>query len=276
MAFSYQIFFNLLVFIYGLSAIGYFIFFITQKQEFGSRAFVLVLSGWILQAGLLAYRWLVFKSFAVSNLYESLNFFAWIIVLVYLISEFRRKLWTDGVFVLPLVVSLAAYAATLNSDLRPLPAVLKSPWMAVHVTLCFLSYACFTLAFCFAVMYVWQEKELKSRKVDGFFFRLPALEFLDRLGYRAVVFGFIFLSLGIVSGSIWAQKAWGVFWNWDPKETWSLVMWLLYLVYLHGRLMSGWRGKKSAYLSIIGFAVMLFTYLGVSFLLPGLHSYLSK
>ena len=276
MAFSYQIFFNLLVFIYGLSAIGYFIFFITQKQEFGSRAFVLVLSGWILQAGLLAYRWLVFKSFAVSNLYESLNFFAWIIVLVYLISEFRRKLWTDGVFVLPLVVSLAAYAATLNSDLRPLPAVLKSPWMAVHVTLCFLSYACFTLAFCFAVMYVWQEKELKSRKVDGFFFRLPALEFLDRLGYQAVVFGFIFLSLGIVSGSIWAQKAWGVFWNWDPKETWSLVMWLLYLVYLHGRLMSGWRGKKSAYLSIIGFAVMLFTYLGVSFLLPGLHSYLSK
>ena len=276
MAFSYQIFFNLSVFIYGLSAIGYFIFFITQKQKFGSCGFVLVLSGWILQAGLLAYRWLVFKSFAVSNLYESLNFFAWIIVSVYIISEFRQKQWTDGVFVLPLVVSLAAYAATLNSDLRPMPAVLKSPWMAVHVTLCFLSYACFTLAFCFAVMYIWQEKELKSRKLDGFFFRLPALEFLDRLGYRAVVFGFVFLSLGIVSGSIWAQKAWGVFWNWDPKETWSLVMWLLYLVYLHGRLMSGWRGKKSAYLATIGFAVMLFTYLGVSFLLPGLHSYLSK
>jgi cytochrome c-type biogenesis protein CcsB len=276
MVFSYQIFFNLLVFIYGLSAIGYFIFFITQKQKFGSCGFVLVLSGWIFHAGLLAYRWLVFKSFAVSNLYESLSFFAWIIVLVYLISEFRQKQWTDGVFVLPLVVSLAAYAATLNSDLRPMPAVLKSPWMAVHVTLCFLSYACFTLAFCFAVMYIWQEKELKSRKVDCFFFRLPALEFLDRLGYRAVIFGFIFLSLGIVSGSIWAQKAWGVFWSWDPKETWSLVMWLLYLVYLHGRLMSGWRGKKSAYLAIIGFAVMIFTYLGVSFLLPGLHSYLAK
>ena len=273
MAFSYQIFFNLLVFIYGLSAIGYFIFFITQKREFGSCAFVLVLSGWILQAGLLAYRWLVFKSFAVSNLYESLNFFAWIIVLVYLISEFRRKLWTDGVFVLPLVVSLAAYAATLNSDLRPLPAVLKSPWMAVHVTLCFLSYACFTLAFCFAVMYVWQEKELKSRKVDGFFFRLPALQFLDRLGYRAVVFGFIFLSLGIVSGSIWAQKAWGVFWNWDPKETWSLITWFFYAAMLHQRLTVGWRGRKAAIMAIVGFLSVLFTFLGVNLLLPGLHTY---
>jgi cytochrome c-type biogenesis protein CcsB len=268
--------FNLLVFIYALSAIGYFIFFITQNRKFGSSGFILALSGWILQAGLLVSRGLVFKSFAVSNLYESLNFFAWIIATVYIISEFRQKQWTDGVFVLPLVVSLTAYAATLNSDIKPIPAVLKSPWMAVHVTLCFLSYACFTLAFCFAFMYIWQEKELKSRKLDGFFFRLPALEFLDRLGYRAVIFGFIFLSLGIVSGSIWAQKAWGVFWNWDPKETWSLVMWLLYLVYLHGRLMSGWRGKKSAFLAMIGFAVMLFTYLGVSFLLPGLHSYLAK
>jgi len=271
---SYQFFFNLLVVIYVFSAVGYFIFFITQKTSFGLTGFVLALAGWILQAGLIAYRCLVFRSFAVSSLYESLNFFAWIIILVYLISERKRRLWTDGVFVMPLVVSLVAFAAVLNSDIRPMAAVLKSPWMAVHVTLCFLSYACFTLALVFAVMYLWQEKELKSRKVDAFFFRLPALESLDWLGYRAIVFGFIFLSLGIVSGSVWAQQAWGTFWSWDPKETWSLVTWLLYLGYLHGRLMSGWRGKKSASLAVIGFLAMLFTYLGVSFLFPGLHSYL--
>lgn len=274
MLFSYQFFFNLLIFIYVFSAVGHFIFFITQKTRFGLTGFVLALAGWTLQAGLIAYRSLVFRSFAVSNLYESLNFFAWIIILVYLISERKRRQWTDGVFVLPLVVSLVAFAAVLNSDIRPLAPVLKSPWMAVHVTLCFLSYACFTLALVFAVMYLWQEKELKSRKVDAFFFRLPALESLDWLGYRTIVFGFIFLSLGIVSGSVWAQQAWGTFWSWDPKETWSLVTWLLYLGYLHGRLMFGWRGKKSAYLAVIGFVAMLFTYLGVSFLLPGLHSYL--
>jgi cytochrome c-type biogenesis protein CcsB len=276
MNFSYQTTFNLLVFIYVFSAIGYFIFFTTQKQKFGLLGFVLAFSGWILHTGLVVYRCLVFRSFAVSGLYESLSFFAWVIVLVYMISEFRHKQHIDGVFVLPLAVSLVAYASVINSDIKPLPAVLRSPWMAVHVTLCFLSYACFTLAFCFAVMYIWQERELKSRKIDVFFFRLPALEFLDRLGYQAIVCGFVFLSFGIVSGSIWAQKAWGTFWSWDPKETFSLILWLLYLVYLHGRLMAFWRGKKSARLAIIGFAIMIFTYLGVSFLLPGLHSYLSK
>ncbi len=274
MNFSYQFLFNLLVFVYIVSAAAYLIFFITQKPWFGLSGFVAALTGWLLQAGLITYRCLVFKVFAVSSLYESLNFFAWIIILVYLVSELKKRRWTDGVFVMPLVVSLELYAGALNSDIRPLPVVLNSPWLAVHVTLCFLSYACFTLASVFAVMYLWQEKELKSRKVDSFFFRLPALGFLDRLGYKTIIFGFIFLSLGIVSGSVWAQRAWGTFWNWDPKETWSLVMWLLYLVYLHSRLISGWRGRRSAYLAIIGFAAMIFTYLGVSFLLPGMHSYL--
>ncbi len=276
MPFSYQFFSRSVLLLYSSSALAYLIFFITQKQKFAFSGFSLVILGWFVHAGQLAYRGLALKSFAVSNLYESLNFFAWVIVLVYAVSEFKSKQRTDGVFVLPLVVSLVAYAAVLDSGIKPLPAVLKSQWMAIHVTLCFLSYACFTLAFCFALMYLWQERELKSRKPDAFLFRLPALESLDRLGYRAVVFGFLFLSLGIVSGSVWAQKAWGSFWSWDPKETFSLVMWLIYLVYLHGRLILGWRGKKNARLAIIGFAVMLFTYLGVSSLLPGLHSYLSK
>jgi cytochrome c-type biogenesis protein CcsB len=274
MVISYQILFNLLFSIYALSTAGYFIFFITQKRAAGLSGFALALAGGVLHSWIIVYRSLVLGSFPVSNLYESLLFFSWIIILIYLISERKRREFIDGVFVLPLVLSLAAYAGALNSDIRPLPPVLRSPWMAVHVSLCFLSYACFTLALVFAVMYLWQEKELKSRKPDVFLFRLPAVELLDRLGYRAIVFGFVFLSLGIVSGSVWAQQAWGTFWSWDPKETWSLVTWLIYLVYLHGRLMAGWRGRKSAYLALAGFLVMLFTYLGVSFLFHGMHSYL--
>jgi cytochrome c-type biogenesis protein CcsB len=122
-------------------------------------------------------------------------------------------------------------------------------------------------------MYLWQERELKSRRVDRFFFRLPSLGLVDRLGYKTVAFGFVFLSFGIVSGSIWAHSAWGSYWSWDPKETSALIVWLVYVFYLHGRLSSGWRGRKSAYLAIAGFATVLFTYLGVSFLLPGLHAY---
>ncbi len=329
MILSYQFLFNLLILVYAFSTVGYFVFFITQKDKLGFFAFVLALAGCVLHAGLIVYRSLAIKSLAVANLYESLNFFALVLIVVYLIrsaalkprplgrgknaplsvsilspstplgmvqkvvslsnhkprslargvegliSERKQRQWCDGVFVLPLVLSLTVYAGFLNSAIVPLPPALKSPWMAAHVSFCFISYACFTLALIFAVMFLWQEKELKSRKIDGFFFRLPSLEFLDRLGYRVVVFGFIFLSLGIVSGSVWAQQAWGSFWSWDPKETWSLALWMLYLVYLHSRLMFGWRGKRSAYLAIIGFGIMLFTYLGVSFFLPGQHSYLS-
>jgi cytochrome c-type biogenesis protein CcsB len=165
------------------------------------------------------------------------------------------------------------YALILDSKIRPLSPALKSPWLGIHTTLCFLSYACFLMAFCFGIMYLWQEREVKSRKIDVFFFRLPSLGLMDRLGYRAIAFGFLFLTLGIISGSIWAQRAWGSFWSWDPKETWSLIVWLIYLVYLHGRIMAGWRGRKSAYIAIIGFLSVIFTYFGVSFLLSGLHSY---
>ncbi len=275
MILSYQFLYNLLILVYAFSTIGYFVFFITQKDKPGFLAFLSALAGCFLHFGLIVYRSFAIKSLAVSNLYESLNFFALVLLVVYLISERKHRQWCDGVFVLPLVLSLTVYAGFLNSAIVPLPPALKSPWMAAHVSFCFISYACFTLALIFAVMFLWQEKELKSRKAGGFFFRLPSLGFLDRLGYRVVVFGFIFLSLGIVSGSVWAQQAWGSFWSWDPKETWSLALWMLYLVYLHSRLMSGWRGKRSAYLAIIGFGIMLFTYLGVSFFLPGQHSYLS-
>jgi len=270
----YQAVFNLLLIIYSLSAAAYLFFFFTRNKRFALTGFYSAWSGLALHAALIFYRSLVCGAFAVSSLYESLSFFAWVIVLVYLIFERKRRFWTDGTFVMPLVVSLMAYASVMNSGIRPMPPALNSPWLVVHVALCFLSYACFTLAFCFALMYLWQEKELKSRKVDLFFFRLPPLGTLDRLGYKTVVLGFLFLTLGIVSGSVWAQNAWGAFWSWDPKETSSLVMWLLYLVYLHCRLILGWKGKKSAYLAAAGFAVMLFTYLGVSFLLPGVHSYL--
>lgn len=274
MIFPYRLIFNLLIAVYSLSALGYFVFFFTQKTGFRLRGFVLVLAGCGLHAGLIFYRSLILKSLAVSSLYESLNFLAWVIIVVFLFFEIRQRDRVDGVFVLPLVISLVVFAAVVGSDIQPMPAVLRSPWMAVHVSLCFLSYACFSLALVFAIMYLWQEKELKSRKVDAFFFRLPALGVLDRQGYRTIFLGFLALSLGIVSGSVWAQQAWGSFWSWDPKETGSLALWLFYLIYLHSRFLSGWRGRKSAYLAIIGFLAMLFIFLGINLFIPGMHAYL--
>ncbi len=271
---AYSFFFNLTFIFYVLSAVSYIIFFITQKDKTGLFGFYFSLIGFSCHSLALVIRAVNLKHLPVTGLYESLSFFAWTIMLVYVLIQRKQRNFIHGAFILPLIILLMALALPLDNQIRPLLPALKSYWLGIHSALCFLSYACFSLSFVFGVMYLLQEREVKYKKINGFFFRLPSLGLLDRLGYHTIIFGFLFLSLGIISGSIWAQAAWGAFWSWDAKEVWSLIMWLVYVVYLHGRLMRGWQGRKSAYLAIIGFLIMLFTYLGVSFILPGLHTYL--
>ncbi|MGE5308690.1 MAG: c-type cytochrome biogenesis protein CcsB [Deltaproteobacteria bacterium] len=258
---------------YVLSALAAAVFFLTQRQAAGRTAFGICLAGFACHTAALAVRAILLGYPPVSNLHESLSFFGWVIILVYAVVEARRKDWVNGTFVLPLAATVTGYSLSLDAGVRPLVPALRSPWLGIHASSFLLSYACFLLAFCFGIMYLWQEREVKSRKVDTFFFRLPALQLVDRLGYRAVVFGFIFMTLGIVSGSLWAWRAWGSFWSWDPKETASLVLWCVYVAYLHGRLAAKWKGRTSALIAIGGFMLVLFTYFGVSFLLPGLHAY---
>jgi len=271
---QYKLFFNLTFILYLVAALSYIIFFILSRDAIGRFGFSISLSGFLLHTLILVIRASQAGHPPISNLYESLSFFAWAVILIYLLIEQRTKARIIGVFVLPFVIFLLGWAAFLDSQIKPLLPALKSYWLGVHGSLCFLSYACFTLAFCLGIMYLLQERQVKSRRIGSFFFRLPSLALLDKLNYWTVTFGFLLLTLGIISGSIWAAQAWGAFWSWDPKETWSLITWLIYVFYLHARLVRGWRGRKSAYLAITGFLAMLFTYLGVSFLLPGLHSYL--
>jgi cytochrome c-type biogenesis protein CcsB len=256
------------------SGVLYIQFFVNQRNAFRLLAYTLALLGFGALTSVLAVRTFVAGAFSVFGLYESLLFFAWLIIAAHLLIERRTGNSVNAIFVLPLVVMLLGGAKFIDSALRPLPPALQSHWLGIHVTFCFLGYACFVLGFCCAVLYLWQEAEVKSRNVDRYFFRLPSLGLLDSMGYKTVALGFVFLSLGIISGSVWALRAWGSFWNWDPKETWSLILWLVYLVYLHGRVARGWKGRRSAYCAIAGFIVMIFTYLGVSFLFSGLHSYL--
>jgi cytochrome c-type biogenesis protein CcsB len=155
----------------------------------------------------------------------------------------------------------------------PIPPALRSFWLPVHSTLSFIGEAILGLAFSVGIMYLIQENQIKKKKWGGFLHRLPSLKTLDDLNYLCISFGFPFLTLGIITGSIWAEYAWGSYWSWDPKETWSLITWFIYAALLHGRLNIGWRGRRAALFSIIGFGVVLFTFLGVNILIPGLHSY---
>jgi cytochrome c-type biogenesis protein CcsB len=212
----------------------------------------------------------------VTNLYESLSFFAWMIMGLLLLAAWRYNVKVLGVFLCPVALLLMVFSLALPKEIVPLAPALKSFWHPFHVTFAFLGDACFALAFCCGIMYLIQEHQIKSKRLGTLVRRLPSLQVLDDLSYRALAWGFPLLTLGIITGAVWAEYAWGRYWGWDPKETWSLITWLLYAALLHQRLTAGWRGRRAAIMAIVGFLAVLFTFLGVSFLLPGLHAYLQK
>ncbi|MCK4993684.1 MAG: c-type cytochrome biogenesis protein CcsB [Candidatus Omnitrophica bacterium] len=259
---------------YLISAVLFVAFAVGKKSLFSKVALFAAIFGFLTQCLALIVRWQISGFPPMSNLYESMALFAWAIVMVFLIIEYRFHLSIIGAFIMPLAFLITGYSSLLDETVTPLMPALQSYWLTIHVMSCFFSYACFTCAFCLGVMYLLQERQLKLKHTGKLLEVLPSLEVMDSINYNMVFFGFILLSAGIITGSIWATQAWGNWWSWDPKETWSFITWIIYAAYLHARLNSGWRGKRAAILSIIGFACVIFTYLGVSYLLPGLHSYL--
>lgn len=200
-----------------------------------------------------------------SNMFEFSLAFAWGIMLAYLYWEFRYRVRAMGLVVLPWALLLLWYATTVPPEVQPLvPALQNSLLLSVHVAVAIIAYGTFSVAFGAAVLYLWQHNQPTSM--------LPSAEALDDLGYRAVMMGFPMMFLVIALGALWADVAWGSYWSWDPKETASLVTWLIYGGYLHARVMRGWRGTRSAVLLLIGFGATLFTYFGNLFF-SGLHSY---
>ncbi|MDI6785695.1 MAG: c-type cytochrome biogenesis protein CcsB [bacterium] len=269
-------YFEVAIFIYLLSTILYIAHFIFQRERIPRIALLFVSLGFIAHTLGLIHRSIEASHAPFANLYESMVFFSWCILLVHYFIIYKYKIRVLSAFVTPLAFLAIGAASVLPMDykkIEPLVPALQSYWLSIHVSVCFLSYAAFAIAFATALMFIIQEKRIKYKKIDNFYFKLPSLEILDEVSYRSIAIGFPLLTLGIITGAIWAQNAWGRYWGWDPKETWSLITWIVYALYLHIRLQSGWRRKKAAILSIIGFTMVLFTYFGVSFLLSGLHSY---
>jgi cytochrome c-type biogenesis protein CcsB len=266
-------------FIYFAAFVFYLFRMILGREFWGKLATGAALVGLVAQSVALIIRWktsydLGMGHAPLSNFYESLIFFAWTIVLLYLLMEWRLKNRSIGAFVMPVAFLMMAYASIapgINNRIEPLIPALQSNWLTSHVLTCFMGYAAFTVAFALGIMFLIKSRATESPSV---FIRLmPSESQMDELMYSSAALGFIFLTLGIVTGAVWAHYAWGSYWSWDPKETWSLITWLAYAVMLHTRLVRGWRGKRMAIMAIVGFGCVLFTYLGVN-LLPSLHSYM--
>lgn len=268
-----------ITFVYFGAFFFYLCMMIMGKSAFGKVATLFCLIGFVGQALAIGLRW--YESYKLgighapfSNMYESLIFFSWTIILLYLIIEWRTKNKTLGVFVSPLAFLALAYASfspSINSRIQPLVPALKSNWLISHVITCFFGYAAFGISFGLSLMYLIKRMG-GDRPQNAFLKLLPTAGILDDLNYQVVVIGFLMLTLGIITGSVWAHSAWGSYWSWDPKETWSLITWLVYALVLHSRMVRGWRGKRMAFLCIVGFCCVLFTYFGVNYL-AGLHSY---
>lgn len=213
----------------------------------------------------LGLRWVEAGHGPFSNMYEFSLAFAWGSLLIHLYFEFRYRLRALAFFTLPVALGLLIYATTVPDEITPLvPALQNNLLLTIHVAVAILAYGAFTVGFGAAVLYLIQHRF----NVDW----LPRKAILDEIGYKAVMAGFPLLALVIILGAVWAEIAWGTYWSWDPKETASLVTWLIYGGYLHARVMRGWSGQRSAWLLILGFGATLFTYYGNLFF-SGLHSY---
>ena len=269
---------SVVTFIYGLAAFFYIASWVFKK------AFLARLASWtaILSvigntAGIIM-RWVESYRLGIghaplSNLYESLIFFSWTIIVVYLFIEHKYQNRIIGAFTTPIAFLAMAYASlspNISDRIQPLLPALKSNWLIAHVIACFVGYAAFAIAFGISLMYILKQKETQSQ--SSLLSHFPVTKVLEEVNHQMIMFGFLFLTTGIITGAVWANSAWGRYWGWDPKETWSLITWFIYATLLHARMMRGWRGKRIAYLSIIGFTAVLFTYFGVNYL-PGLHSY---
>jgi cytochrome c-type biogenesis protein CcsB len=247
-------------------------------------ATVSLLAGLTAQTVALGLRWMESYKLGIghaplANFYESLIFFAWAIILFYSLLEWKTKSQTLGVFVVPvafLSMAFASLSPDIENRIQPLIPALQSNWLVSHVITCFMGYASFTMAFGFGVMLLFRgQNTVQTGAIRNSLRFLPTGFILDELIYQCTAMGFILLSLGIITGSVWAHYAWGSYWSWDPKETWSLITWLIYAAMIHARFVRGWRGRRMALMAIIGFGAVLFTYLGVNYL-PGLHSYLKS
>ena len=269
-------------FLYLLCTVLYFNYVAFRSEWLGKVAGGLSWITLLLHTAAILLRWVESYQLGIghaplSNMYESLVFFSWCIAVLYLLWEWKLKSRILGAFAMPFAFLFIAYASLapgVSDRIDPLIPALQSNWLHAHVITCFLSYSSFRPVLR-SQHPVPAEATPKRKGPEGSQLAGPVspLDSLDALIYKTIAVGFPLLTIGIVTGAAWANYAWGSYWSWDPKETWSLITWFVYAIFLHARFAREWRGKRTAALSIIGFAAVIFTYFGVNYVLSGLHSY---
>jgi cytochrome c-type biogenesis protein CcsB len=231
-----------------------------DSLELNTLAIRIAWMGLAAHTGLLALRWYLAGHIPLITAFEFVNSFAFLVMLVFLLFARREHNRMLGVFLLPVGLMLMVYAAFMPKAVQPELAIFDNLLLKFHVMTTLIGYAAWAITFAASVSYLYLERSGKQN---------PGL--FDQLAYKAAFIAFCFLTLGIITGALWGDRVFGQLWFWDPKETWSFITWLIFMAYLHARYTLDWRGRRAAWLAIVGFAAVIFTYVGVDFLLPQIH-----
>lgn len=256
---------------YMLSTAAYIAYLFLQHaflQKTGCRLLAL---GFVLHTLVLLAAFVQTGVLPAGSLPETLSIAAWAVAGVFLGFQTTFNLKILGVYAAPLTTLAMLSASLMPRGTAPPQPIFKSFWLVIHILTVFLGEGAFALACGVGILYLLQERAIKQKNPGFFFKRLPSLELIDATGYGCLVVGFTLLTIGLVTGFVYAKSVWGHFWSWDPKEVWSAVAWVLYAVLLHGRIAAGWRGRQASLMAIVGFAALMFTFFGVNFLLEGHH-----
>ena len=265
-----NVLFTIVMVIYFLAMVLYFLFIAFRWDALAKLPVILQAAGLALHTAALICRGIGAGRLPLTNQYEFATSFAWGLCLVSLIFVVRFRFPVLGAFAAPVIFLIIGYAAMQSREVKNLMPALQSGWLGFHVSTAIIAYGSFGVSFVLSLIFLLRDRMRASGFMDQ---HIPDREKLDLISYRSVCLGLLFLTLTILTGAIWAEHAWGSYWSWDPKETWSLVTWIIYAVYLHQRLRRGWRGRAAALFAVVGFACVIFTYIGVNTFLPGVHSY---
>jgi cytochrome c-type biogenesis protein CcsB len=261
--------------LYALSSIIYIISFVFKKEDKIKFAIGTVIAGLLFHSISIALRWVETGHGPYISMYEVLSKYAWFSIVIFLLVQHKYdKLKVAGFIVLPASLLMMAVGSTYSRDIQMIPASLRSYWLIAHVGFASLAFGFLLVASGIAVLYIMKEKRSRNGSVDeaSFYEKLPSMKVMDDLMYRFVASGFLFLTIMIGTGAIWANQTWGRYWGWDPIETWSLIVWFTYGICLHLRMNVGWSGKRIAWLIIFSIFVLVFSLFGVGVVYTGLHT----
>jgi cytochrome c-type biogenesis protein CcsB len=248
-----------------------FIFYVVRRDTVSRLPPLVLGAGFIIHTLALSAYFMREGFPALTEMREALLFKSWLMVACYLLIQIKYRLTVLGGIIAPLAFLMSLAGIAFGSGSGEIPPDLKTFWLPLHVTSAFLGNAVFALAFGVSLIYLLQERHLKHKRMTALMKRFPSLESLDRLNYVLLGWGFPFMTLGIVTGSIWAGIYWGNYWSWEPRQISSGIAWLFYGALLHGRVTAGLRGKKAAFLTIVGFTVVLGYFLWGDAIFPGRH-----